>query len=209
MTRRFVYFDLGNVLVTFDHRIAAAQLASAANCTLDQVLSTVFESDLQTRYETGLVTDAQYAQEVNQMLGSQLSTADVLEAISRIFQPNWPILAALERLRAADIPMGILSNTCDAHWRWLMQKDWPMLHGWFEHIVLSFRVGYMKPAKGIYEACENSCGLDGDQIFFTDDRPENIAAAAQRGWWTHLFQEIGGLERSLNQWLGASPESGA
>ena len=201
MASKFVYFDLGNVLVTFDPRIVAARLAEEAACGLDQVLNTVFVSDLQRRYETGLVNDDQYASEINQMLGSQLPTAQVMTAISEMFQPNWPMIEILEEVRSAGVPMGILSNTCDAHWQWLMQQDWPMLHGWYEHQILSYRVGSMKPSRGIYEASEQACGLAGARIFFTDDRPENIAAAAHRGWATHRFEAPAALLQSLKQWL--------
>jgi len=201
MDSRFIFFDLGNVLVTFDHRTAAQQLAQAADRPMERVWGTVFASDLQTRYETGWVTDEEYAQEVNRMLGSNLPTTSVLAAISTIFQPNWPILPVLERVRAAGIPMGILSNTCDAHWQWLMRRDWPMLHGWFEHCVLSYEVGCMKPAGGIYEACERACGRLGAQIFFTDDRQENVAAAAERGWQTHLFRQASLLQESVDDWF--------
>lgn len=201
MAEKFVYFDLGNVLVTFDPRIAAQRLADAAACNIDRVLETVFISDVQQRYESGRLTDDQYADEINRMLGSDLSTERVLEAISEIFQPNWPIMLALENLKARGIPMGILSNTCDAHWSWLMQRDWPMLHGWFQHHILSYRVQCMKPEQGIYQASEDQCGLVGSRIFFTDDRQENIQSAAGRGWITHHFSGVDGLMETLNEWL--------
>lgn len=35
---------------------------------------------------------------------------------------------------------------------------------------------------------EADCGLAPDSLLFTDDREDNIAAAAARGWQTHLFQ---------------------
>ncbi|MBX3423260.1 MAG: HAD family phosphatase [Pirellulaceae bacterium] len=202
-TNKFLYFDLGNVLVTFDPHIAARRLAEAADCSLQHVLQTVFSCDLQQRYETGLVSDEQYAEEISSMLGTQLSTQSVMHAICAIFQPNQPILQVLQQVQRMGIPMGILSNTCDAHWQWLMQQDWPMLHGWFEHRVLSYQVGSMKPNRRIYEVCEEVCGLQGSQIFFTDDLEKNIAAAAQRGWTTCQFRSTDELTRSLQAWLEA------
>lgn len=197
----FLFFDLGNVLVTFDHKIAAHNLAEVARCNLDRVLQTVFKSDLQLRYETGLVTDDQYAQEINAALGSRAPTAQVLEAVSDIFQPNWPILEVLEQVRSAGIPMGILSNTCEAHWQWLVRRNWPMLDGWFQHHVLSYRIGSMKPHRAIYEECEKLSNRSGEQIFFTDDRPENIAAASQRGWATHQFRDAHELSKAIERWM--------
>jgi FMN phosphatase YigB (HAD superfamily) len=201
MPSKFVFFDLGNVLVTLHPHNAAKHLAESAGCDVQKVLNTVFTSDLQKRYETGLIHEDQYAQEVSQLLGQELTTQSVMEAICSIFQPNWPILSVLERVRAAQLPIGILSNTCDAHWQWLMRQDWPMLHGWFEHRVLSYEVRSMKPDGGIYAFSEEICGLKGQQIFFTDDRPENIKAAADRGWATYQFGQADELAESLERWL--------
>lgn len=46
----------------------------------------------------------------------------------------------------------------------------------------------IKPDPRIYEMVEQDCGLPPESLLFTDDRADNIAAAAQRGWGTHLFE---------------------
>ena len=94
MPARFVYFDLGKVLVHFDHQTAVEQLSQLSGRPEGLIQQVVFESELQNRYETGLVTSDQFATEVNVALESALPAADILEAISAIFQPNVAILAA-------------------------------------------------------------------------------------------------------------------
>jgi 2-haloacid dehalogenase len=44
---------------------------------------------------------------------------------------------------------------------------------------------------------QDDCGLSGAQIFFTDDRAENLAPAAALGWRTHLFDGPAGLATAL------------
>jgi FMN phosphatase YigB (HAD superfamily) len=200
--QRFVYFDLGNVLALFSHRLAAQNIATICNKPLEEVMDKLFVTDLQTRYETGLVSSRQYCDEVNATFGCNVSHDAIMHAISDMFQPNWPILEALELVRQAGVPMGVLSNTCEAHWQWLLKTDWPMLHGWYKHIILSYEVFSMKPDDGIYAASEQRCGCSGDKIFFTDDRADNIAAASSRGWATHQYQSNVGLLQSLKSWLG-------
>lgn len=200
---RFVYFDLGNVLALFDHHIAARNLAGICGRSLAEVIDKLFVTDLQTRYETGLVTSQQYVDEINQTLNCRVSHESILEAISDMFQPNWPIIQALELVQQAGIPIGILSNTCEAHWNWLMKEEWPMLRGWYKHIVLSYEVHSMKPDAGIYVECERVCGCAGRNVFFTDDRADNIAAAASRGWATHQYLGIADLMHSLKNWIDA------
>lgn len=204
MKEKFVYFDLGNVLVTFDHTIATENLSKLCGYDFEAVRNKMFISDLQTRYETGLISSDQYVDEINATFGSQLDRDTVLHAISDMFQPNWPIMGALRTVQQSGVGMGVLSNTCEAHWQWLMQrKDWEMLHDWFEKIILSYEVKSMKPDSGIYQACEAACGLSGSQIFFTDDRADNIQAAADRGWVTHQYHHSDNqsLVEALNQFL--------
>ncbi len=201
MSPRFVYFDLGKVLVHFDHQTAVEQLARLSGKSETLVRQVVFDSELQTRYETGLVSGEQFAAEVNQALESSLHTSEILEAISDIFSPNDPILAAIDVVRASGVPLGILSNTCEAHWRWIMDRQWPMFGPWWSQIVLSYEVGGMKPASKIYEVCEQRAGCAGENLFFTDDRAENIAAAQDRGWSTYHFTSAEILVERLHAWL--------
>ena len=39
----------------------------------------------------------------------------------------------------------------------------------------------------IYARVEDDCDIPAAALLFTDDRPENIGAAAAQGWQTHLF----------------------
>lgn len=201
MRDRFAYFDLGNVLVHFDHQIAVDQLAARSNRPAEQVRSIVFEADLQDRYETGLISSVEYASQINDALQSQLPASEILEAISAIFEPNPSILDAFSRFKDANVPMGVLSNTCEAHWEWILQRGWPMPGDWFDFHVLSYEVRSMKPNAGIYEHCEKRAQCSPEKIFFTDDRADNIAAAAMRGWHTHQYQTTEGLLQAIDQWL--------
>lgn len=201
MTQRFVYFDLGNVLVNFDHQTAVEQLSRLADRPSALVRQVVFDSDLQNRYESGLVSGHEFAAEVNVELESAMPAAEILKAISDIFQPNLPILAAIEWVEQAGIPMGILSNTCEAHWRWIEYQHWPVMGAWWSQVVLSYEVQSMKPDCKIYEVSEQRAGCRGPNVFFTDDRAENIAAAQQRGWCTYQFESAEMLIKRLEEWF--------
>jgi glucose-1-phosphatase len=201
MSNRFVYFDLGNVLVKFEHAIATRQLAELASCSLAASQYALFDSGLETRYETGLVTSAEFVAEINKQLGTSLSETSVLEAVSAIFEPNFDILRGLEHIKARGVGIGLLSNTCEGHWEWLKQKRWAMVERWFDPIVLSYEAKLMKPDAAIYLHCEQRCGFEGSQIFFTDDRAENIAAAAAQSWGTYQFGNADGLIAAFDAWL--------
>lgn len=200
-TSRFAFFDLGNVLIHFDHQLAVDAVRELSGKPQSEVQQVLFDSGLQNRYETGRIQSEDYATEVNRALGTNIPVARILKGISDIFSPNPSIISALERVRAAGVPMNILSNTCAAHWQWILDQDWPLPGDWFEDSVLSFEVKSMKPARRIYEFSEAKASCPVEQIFFTDDRPENIEAARQRGWTTHLYRNVEELEVAIDAWL--------
>ena len=49
-------------------------------------------------------------------------------------------------------------------------------------------MGVIKPDPLIYQMVEDDCGIAPDRLLFTDDRADNITAAARRGWRTHQFE---------------------
>jgi glucose-1-phosphatase len=205
MAECFFFFDLGNVLVKFDHRLAVQQIAELSHSSLEQAQHVLFDSGLQIRYETGLVTNDEFCDAVNEQLGAQLQNEDILNAVSAIFVPNDEILVVLQHIKSAGVGIGLLSNTCDAHWQWLLRQSWPMVQGWFDPIVLSYEIRSMKPDRAIYEYCERKCGFSGAQIFFTDDRADNIAAAEQIGWHTYQYGTPTELLQRFNDWRAQFP----
>ncbi len=67
----------------------------------------------------------------------------------------------------------------------------------FDREYVSGRMGVIKPDPRIYEMVEQDCGIAPERLLFTDDRAENIAAAAVRGWGTHHFTDWQGWARRL------------
>ena len=67
----------------------------------------------------------------------------------------------------------------------------------FDREYVSGRMGVIKPDPRIYEMLEEDCGIAPDRLLFTDDKAENITAAARRGWRTHQFETWQGWARRL------------
>lgn len=201
MKNPFVFFDLGNVLVKFDHQIAVDQLAELADRPAEAVRHAVFDNDLQNRYEAGQIDSQAFCQAINHCLETGLEDRDILEAISAIFTLNRAILPVLEQLRAQGLPLGLLSNTCPAHWQWILRQGWPVPGDWFEPRILSYEVQAMKPDANIYAVCEKLTGRQPAELFFIDDRPENVEGARRRGWEAHCYESTQDLLSHLQQWL--------
>ena len=102
--------------------------------------------------------------------------------------------ALLYRLKAAGVPLWALTNF-GRETLTMAQARFDVLNA-FDRMFVSAELGLIKPDPAIYAAVEQAGYAPGD-LFFTDDMPANIAAAAARGWHTHLFQGAAGLERAL------------
>ena len=58
----------------------------------------------------------------------------------------------------------------------------------FDRDYVSGQMQVIKPDPKIYTMLEQDCGVAPQNLLFTDDRADNIAVAANRGWQTHLFE---------------------
>ncbi|XZE32200.1 HAD family hydrolase [Pirellulaceae bacterium SH501] len=200
MRPHFFYFDLGNVLLYFDHDLAFRRMAKIAGVSPKQMRAAVMDSELQIAYETGHISGSEFVDRIAQHLDKRLDVEPILEAAADMFIANTHILPVLERVKELRIPMGLLSNTCEAHWQWILQQRYPQVVDWFSPVILSFEAKSMKPDKGIYEQAEERAGVAPEHIFFTDDRADNIEAASKRGWQTQVFVNADRLMQTIDRW---------
>ncbi len=198
--RLFFYFDMGNVLLHFSHERMAAQMAAIVGCTAERAWNVLFEGSLGIRHEEGRISADQFYEEFCRSAGvANLPAIDrtALElAANDIFWLHTPMVAIIGRLNAAGYRLGVLSNTNRGHWRFVTGR-FSYLTTMFHVHAMSFEFHVMKPAPQIYEAAARLAGAEPGDIFFTDDRPENVAAARQVGWDAVRFTSPAALSREL------------
>ncbi|WP_102109109.1 HAD-IA family hydrolase [Oceaniglobus roseus] len=94
-------------------------------------------------------------------------------------------VAILRALRAKGIPVFTLTNFGVESFTYA-QTQYDFLNE-FDREYVSGRLRLLKPDPNLYAHVERDCGIAPDRLLFADDKAENIAAAAARGWQTHLF----------------------
>jgi putative hydrolase of the HAD superfamily len=201
MTRppiRFLFFDLGRVLLHFDHEAGVRQLAELGAVGPDLVRQVVFESSLQADYEKGWISTAEFCQRLREATGMQAADEDICHAASNIFWKNRPVIDVVHRLRQAHWPVGLLSNTCDAHWRFICQNH-RELADCFKPRILSFEVGSAKPETGIFRAAAAQVQREPNEIFFVDDLPANVEGARRAGLDAVLYTSPKQLRADLRR----------
>ena len=200
--RPFLYFDMGNVLLFFSHQRMAAQMAAVVGVTPDRAWQILFEGDLSIRHEEGRISEDQFYDEFCRTVGvANLPTIDrtaLEDAANDIFWLNTPLVALVGRLNAGGYRLGVLSNTNRGHWRFVTGR-FSYLTTMFHVPAMSFDFHVMKPARQIYLDAARLAGVAPEDIFFTDDRPENIAGAKEAGFDAVLFTSPTALSRELFQ----------
>jgi FMN phosphatase YigB (HAD superfamily) len=194
----FLYFDMGNVLLMFSHERMAAQMAAVAGIESARAWEILFGGDLGIRHETGLITAAQFYDEFVQSAGvASVDRAALDRAANDIFWLHTPLVAIAGRLNAAGYRLGILSNTNDAHWRFVAER-FAYLTELFHVHAMSFDIHAMKPDRAIYREAARMAGVSPQDVFYTDDRPENVEGAIAAGFDAVLFTTPAAL--SLDLW---------
>ena len=198
---QFFYFDMGNVLLHFDHGIACRQMAAVAGVSADLVRRIVFADPggLQWRYERGEISTAQFYDDFCSQTATRPDDGDLLHAASAIFALNAQIVPIVAQLRAAGQRLGVLSNTCEAHWQYVTDGRFALLRDFFDVYALSHKIGAMKPDRAVYARAAELAGVPPGRIFFCDDRAENVSAAQQAGFDAVLYTSPADLAQELRR----------
>ena len=184
---KVVVFDLGKVLLGFDYSVATGKLAARGNGLVAEGALFGATAPLLVRYETGRLSRQQFFQEVCAATGFGGSLEEFGTCFADIFWEIKPMVQLHAALRRQGIPTYIFSNTNDLAIEHI-RKSFPFFAN-FDGYILSYEHGSMKPEPRLYEVVEEQCGHGGPEILYLDDRPENVAAGAARGWQVILHED--------------------
>ncbi len=175
-------FDIGNVLVKFDHAPAVAKIQAHSDASAEAIREVV--TQLIEPLETGRISSDKFLQQVSDGIGYRGTAAALAEAYCDIFQlnePMWELVASL----ADRYPLYLFSNTSELHLGFLNAR-YPEMAS-FTDGIYSMRVGAMKPDREIYQAALDLLQVAPEEIFYIDDLEPNIAEGQKHGFQTHCY----------------------
>lgn len=200
MPPEFVFFDLGQVLVSFDRGRAIAQATAASGGDPAAVADVLLDLDLHDAVERGALDWGGFHSEFCRRTRTTLDAALLAHAVSDMFSLNIAMLPLIARLTRAGCRLGILSNTCGPHWHHLTRvANYGVLTTGFETIVLSHEVGCRKPEPEIFQTAARMAGVTPERIFFTDDIESHVVAARAAGWDAEVFTSAAALAETLTR----------
>ena len=159
-------------------------------------------SPLLFKYETGLITRQQFFDAVCEATEYRGDIEEFGSFFADIFTPIEPMVQLHATLRRQGLTTFIFSNTNDLAIRHIRQ-NFPFFAN-FDGYILSYEHGVMKPDARLYEVVERESRHKGAEILYLDDRSENVAAGAARGWQV-ILQESPEKTRLAVEQLGLLP----
>ncbi len=192
---RTIVFDLGKVLIPFDWQRGYEAFARVCPHAPEEVRRRIKDAAVFDAFERGRLTPEDVAARLSQALGLTVSLDEFRDIWGSIFFPETLLPEEmLERLHAR-YRMLLLSNTDSIHFEFVRQR-YPILRH-LDEFVLSFDVGMRKPEAGIYRETIARAGCAPGEIFFADDRADNVEGAIACGLDAVQFLSRELLERDL------------
>lgn len=182
-TIKFVYFDIGGVLMRWQGMMEA--IAVKYGRTSTEVEKVYFRyDDLACRGE--LTTQNAWEMVCRDLQIVPSSTIDFMTFCLETFTPITP-MHHLAKSVIQRYPLGLLTNIHKGGVELFIEKrlipDLP-----YAATVKSCDVGHIKPEKAIYDIAQKQAGVDHRHIFFADDFVQNIEAARSLGWQAVQFR---------------------
>lgn len=163
-------FDIGKVLLDFDFESSLVRLIPDTVPNPHERIRRVLER--KNALETGFIDPGSYADWALKALGSNASQEQFYQAWQQIFTVNEPMWQCIRKLAAANYTLILISNINAIHSPWIFTR-YPEF-SFFQHRVLSFEVGFLKPDPAIYRHAINTFRLNPALTVYIDDQPQNI-----------------------------------
>lgn len=207
---RFLFFDLGNVLIRFSNKQLFHQVAECFGLSTDWVVNVLFNSEMVRQAECGQITAEEYYEFACRESGKAASECPdfetAIKAVNEIFWLNEPMQPTLTCVVERNFPRGILSNIGPWHWNYCRKTFPTLIERIPENHVLSYEVREMKPQSEIYAAAFRTAqrtipAIVPKEIAFVDDLQANVFAAEQFGFraFRYSFEEHEQLVKFLQE----------
>ena len=179
-----VFFDLGNVILPFSHYQIAEKLSRFSQKKEFQDPQRIFSYlfDLQkgkiNDFDIGKVSPLEFFQSVKRHLDLSITFNEFIPIWNDIFVEDQEVSQIILSLKGR-WRLGLLSNTDPLHFNYILTK-FPIMTT-FEKWILSYEVGFKKPAIEIFQKAIEWASVEPQKILFIDDMKEHIEVAVSLG----------------------------
>jgi FMN phosphatase YigB (HAD superfamily) len=179
-----IFFDLGNVILPFNHYQIAEKLSRLAQRKEFQDPQKIFSYlfDFQrgviNDFDVGKVTPPNFFQSIKRHLDLSISFEEFIPVWNDIFAEDREVSQIILFLKGR-WRLGLLSNTDPLHFNYILSK-FPLMTA-FDKWILSYEVGCKKPAIEIFQKAMAWASVKPQKILFIDDIKTHVDVAISLG----------------------------
>lgn len=174
-----VIFDLGNVLLQFNHDQMILQLSHQLDIPFSHLKKLIFDEGWIASYEAGLLTTDEILSQLKKSASIAPTQESLLSAMNTIFKENVSLTPLVNQLKKQKKKVFLLSNTNEAHFSFI-KDNFPFI-SLFDEMILSYEVKCSKPEKKIYEKTLEIAHCRPHECFYLDDVLGHVQAARSLG----------------------------
>jgi putative hydrolase of the HAD superfamily len=199
-----ILFDLGNVILPFNHDQIAKKLVRFTQKKEFQDPQKIFSYLFDHRdgvindFDVGKIVPPEFFQSVKTTLDLSISFDEFLPLWNNIFledrEVSQIILSLKDRWR-----LGLLSNTDPLHFNYIL-SEFPIIQI-FDKWILSYEVGFKKPAIEIFQKAIQWASVEPKRILFIDDIKKYVEVAISLGMYGIHFISSDQLREELHKKL--------
>lgn len=171
-------FDIGHVLLNFDFETSLTKLVPTGFKNPQVYVHRVLER--KDALEKGEIDPIVFAQWALKILNSEATVEQFYQSWQQIFTPNEAMWNCIRGLAQKNHTLILISNINAIHCPWIFEH-YPEF-AFFEHHILSFEVGMLKPNPAIYRYAIDTYRLNPENTVYVDDQYQNIAMGKSMGF---------------------------
>ncbi len=179
-----ILFDLGNVILPFNHYQIAEKLSRFSQREEFQDPQRIFsylfdfEKGAVNGYEVGKMSSIQFFKSLKKYLSLTLSFGEFIPIWNDIFSENQEVSEIILCLKGKK-RLGLISNTNPLHFDYLLSR-FPIVRI-FDKWILSHEVGFKKPAVETFQKAIEWASVEPEKILFIDDIKGHVEVAVSLG----------------------------
>ncbi len=196
-----ILFDLGNVILPFNHYQIAEKLSRVTQKKEFQDPQRIFsylfdhQEGIINDSDVGKISPSKFFQSIKENLCLSLSFDEFLPIWNDIFVEDQEVSRIILSLKGK-VRLGLLSNTDPLHFNFIL-STFPIIKV-FDQWILSYEVGFKKPAIEIFQRAMEWASVEPEKILFIDDIKSYVDVAVSLGIQGIHFKSAHQLKEELS-----------
>lgn len=174
-------FDFGQVCMTFDTQQWYDFVRSKQHVGPSVIEpEAFFKLEHVADFDIGRIDTTEFISRSKKSLRINVSDSDFLFEYTNNMKPDFKMLSIIQTLKQNGLKLAMISNI-NSHHYWYVRLVHPRIFACFDYLMLSFKHGFKKPDRRMWEKPVEDLGIPLSEWFYVDDLAANVTVFKQLG----------------------------